>query len=89
MNQDLQAQQPPPGAGAPQRAPFNSAALMGFIFAFVFAPVGLILSIIAKKKISRSGGTLGGGGLALGGIIVGAIFSAIYLLYIVAIAASM
>jgi len=89
MNQDLQAQQPPPGAGAPQRAPFNSAALMGFIFAFVFAPVGLILSIIAKKKINASGGTLGGSGLATTGIILGAIFTGLYVLYAIAVAASM
>jgi hypothetical protein len=84
MNQDLQAQ--PPAGGAPQKLPLHGLALTGFILAFVFAPVGLILSIVAKKQISGSGGTLGGGGLATGGIIVGAIFTAIYVLYAVAAA---
>ena len=50
-------------------------ALIGFILAFMFPPLGMILSIVAKKKQSRSGGTIGGGGLAVAGIIVGAVFT--------------
>lgn len=83
MNQDLQAQQPPAGGGAPQKAPLYGLALWGFILAFVFAPVGLILSIRAKKAINASGGSLGGGGLATAGIILGAIFTVLIILNIV------
>jgi hypothetical protein len=50
-------------------------ALIGFILAFMFPPLGMILSIVAKKKQSRSGGTIGGGGLAVAGIIIGAVFT--------------
>jgi hypothetical protein len=88
MNQDLQAQQPPAADPTPQKLPLHGLALTGFILAFVFAPVGLILSIVAKKQINASGGTLGGGGLATGGIIVGIIFCVILVLNIAVIAAN-
>jgi hypothetical protein len=57
--------------------------------AFVFAPVGLVLGIVARKQIRRTGEE--GDGLALAGIIIGGIFTAIFVvlivLWIVAIAA--
>lgn len=86
MNQDLQAQ--PPAGGAPQKKPLHGLALTGFILAFIFAPVGFILSIVAKKQINASGGALGGGGLATGGIIVGIIFTVILILNIAVLAAN-
>jgi hypothetical protein len=55
-------------------------AVLALVFAFVFAPAGLVLGIVARRQIDRTGEQ--GGGLALAGIIVGAIFTAIYVLLI-------
>jgi hypothetical protein len=77
---------PPPGYGAygypppGYRRPTNTMAILALVFAFVFAPAGLVLGIIARKQVERTGED--GGGLALAGIIVGAIFTAIYVLLI-------
>ena len=49
--------------------------------AFVFAPAGLILGIVARKQIRETGED--GDGLALAGIIVGGIVTAIFVLFIV------
>jgi hypothetical protein len=56
-------------------------AILALVFAFVFAPAGLVLGIVARRQIERTGEE--GGGLALAGIIIGAIFSAIYVLVII------
>jgi hypothetical protein len=67
---------PPPGYPRPT----NTMAILALVFAFVFAPAGLVMGIVARKQIGRTGEE--GGGLALAGIVVGAIFSAIYVLLI-------
>ena len=46
----------------------NTLAILGFIFAFLFSLVGLILSIIALGQIKRTGER--GHGLAVAGIII-------------------
>jgi hypothetical protein len=56
-------------------------AILSLVLAFVFAPAGLVLGIIARKEIRRTGED--GDGLALAGAIVGGIFTAIYVLMIV------
>ena len=56
-------------------------AILALVLAFVFAPAGLILGIIARKQIRQTGED--GDGLALAGIIVGGIFTAIFVLLIV------
>ena len=54
-----------------------ASLVLGILGAFtcgVTAVVGLILGIVARGKIKRSQGTLGGKGLALAGTIVSAVF---------------
>jgi hypothetical protein len=59
----------------------NTMAILALVMAFVAAPAGLVLGIIARKQIRRTGEE--GDGLALAGIIVGGIFTAIFVLFIV------
>jgi hypothetical protein len=70
---------PPPGAWYPR--PMNPMAILSLVLAFVAAPAGLILGIIARKQIARTGEE--GAGLALAGIIIGGIFTAFFVLGIV------
>jgi len=56
-------------------------AILALVMAFVFAPAGLILGIIARKQIRQTGED--GDGLALAGIIVGGIVTALFVLVIV------
>ena len=73
---------PPPGY--PPQAygrPTNTMAILALVMAFVFAPAGLVLGIVARKQIRRTGED--GDGLALAGIIAGGIFTAIFVLIIV------
>ena len=77
---------PPPGYGAPGYPPVyvrptNTMAILALVMAFVFAPAGLILGIVARKQIRQTGED--GDGLALAGIIVGGIVTAIFVLLIV------
>src|SRR5437868_2580819 len=72
-----------PGYGVPVYGPrpTNTMAILALVLAFVAAPAGLILGIIARKQIRRTGEE--GDGLALAGIIVGGIFTAIFVLLII------
>jgi hypothetical protein len=56
-------------------------AILALVMAFVFAPAGLVLGIVARKQIRETGEE--GDGLALAGIIVGGIFTAIFVLMII------
>lgn len=72
----------PPGyppMGYPR--PTNTMAILALVLAFVVAPAGLVLGIIARRQIDRTGEE--GAGMALAGIIIGAIFTALYALVIV------
>ena len=62
-------------------------AIVGFIVSFFCGLAGLILSIVAKSKISGSGGTLSGGGFAIAGIIVGIVMFIFQVLYAIIVAA--
>ena len=68
---------PPPQYGRPT----NTMAILALVMAFVFAPAGLILGILARKQIRQTGEE--GDGLALAGMIVGGIFTALFVLFIV------
>ena len=72
---------PPPGYPGAWRRPTNTLAILALVMAFVFAPAGLVLGIVARKQIKRTGED--GEGLALAGIIVGAITTAFFVLFIV------
>jgi len=72
----------PPGYPFPPYArPTNMMAILALVLAFVFAPAGLVLGIIARRQIRQTGEQ--GDGLALAGIIIGAIFCAFLVLVIV------
>jgi hypothetical protein len=75
--------QPPygyPYGGQPVRGT-NTMAILALVLAFVFAPLGLIFGIIARRQIRESGEE--GDGLALAGLIIGGVFTALYLLVLV------
>jgi hypothetical protein len=78
---------PPQGYGPPGyppaffRPPTNTMAILALVFAFVFAPVGIVLGVMARKQISQTHEE--GDGLALAGIIVGSIATGIWVLLIV------
>jgi hypothetical protein len=57
----------------------NTWAILGLIFAFIFAPLGIIFSIIALVQIKKTGEN--GKGLAIAGLIVGIVFTLIWILY--------
>lgn len=85
----LQPTYPAPGY-APARGT-NVMAILSLVFAFVFAPVGVVLGHMAKKQIKQTGEE--GEGLATAGLIVGYFVTGIYVLgccgFILSIIASM
>ena len=72
---------PPPGYPPVYVRPTNTMAILALVMAFVFAPAGLILGIVARKQIRETGED--GDGLALAGIIVGGIVTAIFVFFMV------
>jgi Domain of unknown function (DUF4190) len=72
---------PPPGYPGAWRRPTNAMAILALVMAFVFAPAGLVLGVVARKQIRQSGEE--GDGLALAGIIVGGLATALFALFIV------
>jgi hypothetical protein len=76
---------PPPQQpyGAPQQVPVppaagrgtNIMAILSLVFAFVFAPAGIVLGHLAKKQIRQTGEQ--GEGLATAGLVVSYIFTGI------------
>lgn len=81
------AEYPPPptsGAGAPDYAtptpPGRMLAIIGLVLAFVVAPVGLIISIVAAVKLGKAGQPKG---LAIAGIIVGALITIFWVILLI------
>ncbi|HEU4423116.1 MAG TPA: DUF4190 domain-containing protein [Pilimelia sp.] len=56
----------------------NIMAILSLIFAFVFAPVGIILGHVAKKQIKQTGEQ--GDGLATAGLVLSYIFTGLAVL---------
>ena len=79
-----------PQATPNQQVPFtavpktNGLAIAGFVTAFCFSPVAIVLSIIALNQIKKSPEPQGGKGLAIAGIIIGGIPTLIYLWLMIA-----
>lgn len=75
---------PYPGPAAyPASAPPTPGAtlgIVGLVLAFLAAPIGLILSIVAFVKLRKNGGKTG---IALAGIIVGALITIAIILAVV------
>ncbi|MFJ4015862.1 hypothetical protein [Microbacterium sp. NPDC090014] len=74
-----------PMAGAGQPTPYTSPAgqglaVAGLVLAFVIAPLGLILSIVAAVRLGKAGAPRG---LAIAGIAVGAVISVIWIIGII------
>lgn len=49
--------------------------ILGFIFAFIFPPAGLIISIMAFRLVNESAAGVRGRGLAIAGIAVGGLLT--------------
>ncbi|MEU5938514.1 DUF4190 domain-containing protein [Micromonospora sp. NPDC047548] len=64
---------PPRGGGGP-----NTMAILSLVFAFLFAPAGIVLGHLAKRQIRRTGEE--GDQLATWGLILSYVFTAIGLL---------
>jgi hypothetical protein len=61
-------------------------AILALVMAFVFAPAGLVLGVVARRQIRQTGEA--GDGLALAGIIIGGIAMAIFVLMIIGMVAT-
>lgn len=59
-------------------------AIAGLVFAFLIAPVGIILSIIALVQLKKSGGSKG---MAIAGLILGIVFTIAWIIIIITIVA--
>ncbi|MFJ2298873.1 DUF4190 domain-containing protein [Oerskovia paurometabola] len=66
--------------GAPVEDPGKTLGIVGFILAFLFAPVGIVLSAIGKKKSREAGFD---NQLAKWGLILSIVFTAIWVVYVV------
>jgi hypothetical protein len=77
---------PPPGYPGAWRRPTNGLAIGALVAALVFAPVGIVLGVMARKQIRQTGEE--GDGLALAGIIIGSIVTGIYALLLVLMVAT-
>ncbi len=74
-----------PMAGPGQPTPYAAApgqglAVAGLVLAFVLAPLGLILSIVAAVRLGKAGAPRG---LAIAGIAVGAVITVIWIIGII------
>ena len=83
-------QQPGYGPGystdaQPVQRPTETMAILALVFAFVFAPLGIVFGVIGRKNIARNGNS--GRGLATAGMWLGIAFTALAVLYVVGIIA--
>jgi hypothetical protein len=67
----------------PMQTGTNTLAILALVFAFVFAPAGIVMGAIARKQIRRTGEQ--GMGLATAGLVCGIVFTAISVLWIIAV----
>ena len=67
---------------APTSAATQPLSIWGFVLSFLFWPAGLVLSILALKKIGREGG--GGRGLAIAGVVISSCAAVFGILFVLA-----
>lgn len=60
---------------------WNTMSIIGFIFSFIFSPIGLIYSIFALRKINQTNQK--GRGLAISGIVIGILFTLLLLFTVI------
>lgn len=68
-------------AGAPAQDPGQTMGILALVFAFVCAPVGIILGFIARKKSREAG--FADNALGKWGFILGIVFVCLWVLYII------
>jgi Domain of unknown function (DUF4190) len=77
---------PPPTSNVGPHQRTNSTAIVAFVFAFLFWPLGIILGHVARHSIRRSGER--GGGLALAALIISYIWGAAVIVIVIAVIAA-
>jgi hypothetical protein len=70
-----------PAYAAPASQQTNTMAILSLIFAFVFAPLGIVFGFIARSQIKRTGE--GGDGIALAGLILSIAFTLLSVLALI------
>ena len=70
----------------PQQQRWNALCIVGFILAFQFPPVGLILCIIALVQINRTGEQ--SRGMSIAGIVIGGINTFLMILFLIIVIAA-
>jgi len=76
--------QPPYGygyPGYPMQQRTNTMAILALVLAFVCAPAGIVLGVLARKQIRRTGEQ--GMGLATAGMVCGIVFSVLSVIWII------
>jgi lysylphosphatidylglycerol synthetase-like protein (DUF2156 family) len=76
-----QPYQPQPGFYPPQPPQTNGMAIAALITAFLFSPAGIVLGIVARKQIRRTGEQ--GWGMATAGLIIGVVLTVLWVLAVV------
>ncbi|XVS65340.1 DUF4190 domain-containing protein [Actinosynnema sp. CA-299493] len=76
-----QPYQPQPGYYPPQPAPTNGMAIAALITAFLFSPAGIVLGVVARKQIRRTGEQ--GWGMATAGLVIGVVLTVLWVLALV------
>ena len=76
-----QPYQPQPGYYPPPPAQTNGMAIAALITAFLFSPAGIVLGIVARKQIRRTGEQ--GWGMATAGLVIGVVLTVLWVLAIV------
>jgi hypothetical protein len=71
------------GYGYPAQPGTNTMAILALVFAFIFAPVAIVLGALARKQIRRTGEQ--GMGLATAGMVCGIVFTVLSVIWIVAV----
>ncbi|CCH28223.1 DUF4190 domain-containing protein [Actinosynnema sp. NPDC047251] len=71
----------PQGGYYPPPKRTNGMAIAALICAFVFAPAGIVLGIIARNQIKRTGED--GRGLATAGLVLGVVFTLLGLIAVI------
>jgi hypothetical protein len=70
-----------PGHYPPPPRQTNGMAIAALITAFLFSPAGIVLGVVARKQIRRTGEE--GWGMATAGLVIGVVLTVLWLLAVV------